>query len=210
MDAKFWLDKWTANQIGFHEDHAHPMLTKHWTTLSIDATCAVFVPLCGKSKDMLWLRERGHHVVGVELSAIALEAFFTENGIDYEQDKVAGYSRFRGDGYTLLAGDFFSLNRDVIGPFGAIYDRAALIALPPEMRRRYVKHLRELSNAGTQGLLVTVDYPAEEISPPPFIVVDKEVTESYACWCTLNALGSATAQVKGLAARETAFNFEVS
>ena len=108
MEAKFWLDKWQANQIAFHAETVHPMLLNHWDALEIERSSRVFVPLCGKSKDMVWLRERGHEVVGVELSEIAAEAFFAENTIEAERSEVGLFSSYSAAGYRILCGDLFN------------------------------------------------------------------------------------------------------
>jgi thiopurine S-methyltransferase len=191
VNTQFWLDKWAANQIGFHEDKVHPLLAAHWDALGIDVNAPVFVPLCGKSKDMLWLRERGHEIVGVELSEIAVAAFFSENGIAVERDEYAGFGRFHGGGYTLLCGDSFNLNATILGPFAAFYDRAALIALAQETRDAYAVLLRGLCPANCPGLLITVSYPPDAVSPPPFLVSREEIDKLYGHWAAVERLGEA-------------------
>jgi thiopurine S-methyltransferase len=209
MDHKFWRDKWIANQIGFHEDLFHPLLCDHWATLEIDSVAPVFVPLCGKSKDMVWLRERGHEVIGVELSEVAAEAFFGENDMPAVRDELGPFSRYRGGGYTLLCGDVFDLTAELLGPFAAIYDRAALIALPPDTRRAYARHLQSLCAPRTLVLLITLSYPPEELSPPPFIVPSGEVDHLYASWCEITLLATGETTVKGVPGSQTAFRLAV-
>lgn len=209
MEPEFWRERWAANQIGFHEDEFHPMLRRYWDTLAIDHTTPVFVPLCGKSRDLVWLRNRGHEVVGVELSEIAVQAFFDENDIRAEQDPHGPFTRYRGAGYTLLSGNIFDLTPDLITPVSAVYDRAALIALPPEMRLNYVQHLQSLCASRALGLLVTVFYPVDKISPPPFLVGSEEVESLYDPWCTVTLLGTGETTVKGAAGNESAYRLHV-
>jgi len=209
MDHKFWRDKWIANQIGFHEDAFHPLLRDHWGTLEIDNAAPVFVPLCWKSKDMVWLRERGHEVLGVELSEVAAKAFFDENDVTSVRDEFGPFTRYRGGGYTLLCGDVFDLTVELLGPFAAIYDRAALIALPPETRRAYARHVQGLCAPQTLELLITLSYPIDQISPPPFVVPPGEVEQLYADWCDITLLATGETMVKGVPGSQTAFRLAV-
>lgn len=209
MEAQFWRDKWIANQIGFHEDSTHPMLQRHWRSLNIESVERIFVPLCGKSKDMMYLCSLGHHVIGLELSEIAIDAFLAENEITAKREEIGDFVRYSADDYTLYCGDIFKFDSSVCGAFGGLYDRAALIALPPEMRTDYVAKLRSLCSAGTRGLLVTVTYPPEEIKPPPFAVPNNEVNALYKPWCEIEILGTGVADVKGFAGSESAFALTV-
>ncbi len=166
---------------------------------------AVVVPLCGKSNDMAWLAARGLAVLGIELSDLAVEAFFSEHGLAPARGAVAGYEEYRAPGYRLLCGDFFGLTRDILGDFGAIYDRAALIALPPDMRRDYATTLGALAAPGTRMLLVSVEYAAGAVSAPPFAVSAAEVADLYGEQWTIEDLGTRAAEVKGQPGTEQAF-----
>lgn len=201
MEANFWQQRWASNQIGFHEADYHPQLLAHWPTLGATAN-RVLVPLCGKSLDMVWLRERGHEVLGVELSDIAVRAFFAERGLTPTVLQRDGYEIFTADGYTLLCGDFFALTTTALGAFAAIYDRAALIALPPDMRRDYAATLTRLAAPGTPMLTITVEYDTSALTPPPFPVVDAEVQRLYASGWRIEDRGRVPAQVKGQAGIE--------
>mgnify|MGYP000400918887 CR=1 FL=1 len=64
MKADFWHDKWNNNEIGFDQDQPNPLLVEHWQALNLEANARVFVPLCGKSIDMVWLLHQGHQGVG--------------------------------------------------------------------------------------------------------------------------------------------------
>jgi thiopurine S-methyltransferase len=175
LKKEFWLERWEREETGFHQDDFNPYLRQYWQELHLEGGSAVFVPLCGKSLDLLWLRDQGHEVLGVELSAIAVQAFFSENGYTPQHDAHGKFDLCEADGIRIMCGDFFDLGRDDLKNVAAVYDRASLIALPPEMRERYVRHLVSILPAATQILLVTVDYPQEEMQGPPFSVSSGEV-----------------------------------
>jgi thiopurine S-methyltransferase len=179
MDHDFWHERWQQNQIGFHQDEVHPLLSKFWPEMSVTAGARVFVPLCGKSLDLWWLRQQGHQVVGVELSKLAVEAFFEEAGVTPARTSNDLLECWQASDITLYCGDFFALRPQDVAGCGLIYDRASLIALPPAMRRDYVKHLHRLFPQGARMLLVTLDYPQAEMDGPPFSVSDAEVRELY-------------------------------
>jgi len=157
-----WHDRWAEGRTGFHQAEVNPHLIRHWPTLGVAPGAPVLVPLCGKSTDLKYLRDLGHEVVGVELSSLACEAFFVEHDLPFERDG----ERFVGDGITLVCGDYFA-PRD-LPPFAAVYDRAALIAIPPDWRERYVAPTRSLCAPDAPMLLLTLEYPAEERGGPPF------------------------------------------
>jgi len=179
MDKDFWLERWGREEIGFHQCVINAHLCEFWSELNLPPGSTVFVPLCGKSQDMRWLQEQGHNVVGVELSTIAVQAFFKENGFTPRQVSCGKFDRYEADGICLLRGDYFDLTRDQMTEVSAVYDRAALIALPPELRARYVRHLVRILPPATQILLITVDYPQQEMQGPPFSVSNGEVEELY-------------------------------
>lgn len=163
----FWHQRWTTDQIGFHQDQPNPHLVRHWP--SMGAGRRVLVPLCGKSHDLAWLAAQGHEVVGVELSPVACAAFFAERGLTPEVAPAGRHTRYTHGAITLLQGDFFDLE----GVFDAAWDRAALIALPPPVRQRYAAHLRRHVRGPT--LLVTFQYDQARRDGPPFSVPEDEV-----------------------------------
>ena len=179
MKKEFWLERWERKETGFHQNDFNPYLRQFWPDLHLAEGSAVFVPLCGKSLDMLWLSDQGHAVLGVELSAIAVQAFFSENGYSPQHDTSGKFDLCEAGGIRILCGDFFDLGKDDLKNVAAVYDRASLIALPPEMRERYVRHLVNILPPGTQILLVTVDYPQAEMQGPPFSVSSDEVEVLY-------------------------------
>ena len=178
MEANFWQGRWSEGRIGFHEGKANAHLVKHLAVLG--AGRRVLVPLCGKAEDLAFLAAQGHQVVGVELVEPAVRAFFEEHGAKPEVAREGPFTRYTAQNITLLAGDFFATTRELLGPVDALYDRAALIALPEPMRGQYVKHLRKLMPPGAPGLVITVEYPQDEMEAPPFSVIEAELRSHYA------------------------------
>ena len=173
MNADFWHTRWESGRVGFHQDEVNRYLTQYWDSLDVGEDATVFVPLCGKSLDMMWLRERGHKVVGVEFSPVAVRDFFVAHGIEATQTKTGSFERWEGGGFVLLCGDFYAMTEPDLEGATAVYDRAALIAM--DDRKRYVDHLRTLLPMGSPTLLVTIEYPQEQLGGPPFSVSDEEV-----------------------------------
>jgi thiopurine S-methyltransferase len=179
MKKEYWLERWEREDTAFHQDEVNPYLRGYWHELHLAKNSEVFVPLCGKSRDMLWLRDQGSSVLGVELSAQAAEAFFLETGQAPQHSPGERFDRWEANGITILCGDFFNLTKDDLRNVSGVYDRGSLIALPPEMRRRYANHLMNCLPQGTQILLLTFDYPQPEMAGPPFAVSQDEVEALY-------------------------------
>jgi thiopurine S-methyltransferase len=175
MHEDFWQQRWARNEIGFHLSEVNPYLQQFWPALDVPAGAQVLVPLCGKSVDMAWLTQQGYRVLGVELAQAAVEAFFSEQGLQAEIDQFGAFRRYRSGAIEVLCGDFFSLTAADLLECRALYDRAALIALPESMRERYAAHLASILPSGCWGLLVTLDYPQEQMPGPPFAVGEAEV-----------------------------------
>jgi thiopurine S-methyltransferase len=179
MDPEFWHQRWREGRIGFHQDKPTPLLLEHWPSLALAHGSRVFVPLAGKSLDLAWLAAQGHRVLGVELSSLAVEQFFAEHGLA-PQLRESRYGRHYCAGeIELICGDVFAIDAEVLADCAAVYDRAALIALPPPLRRRYVGELHARLPAGCRGLLITLEYPQHEKQGPPFSVPEAEVRELY-------------------------------
>lgn len=190
MQPDFWVERWEQNQIGFHQQEINLHLQQYWPGLAVPAGGRVFVPLCGKSRDMLWLRAQGVEVVGVELSVLAVQAFFAENDIPCQVRSAGRFQLYEADGVCIYCGDFFDLTATALAGVCGVFDRASLVALPPEMRVAYVAHLRSLLAPGTPTLLVAFDYPQQEMPGPPFSVSEDEVRQLYADHCCIEALGT--------------------
>jgi len=194
MDNKFWLARWQDNKIGFHQPEFNLHLVSFWHELGVDSGNTVFVPLCGKSQDLLWLHQQGYSVIGIEFSELAVKAFFEENKLPFscsslvqaEDQPASPFSIWKSEATTLLCGDFFALKSTDLGSVQAVYDRAALIALPAETRQRYVQHFQTLFENDLRVLLVTLEYPQEEMQGPPFSVEESEVLDLYSPFFNVN------------------------
>jgi thiopurine S-methyltransferase len=179
MKAEFWLERWQRNEIGFHQGEINAHLQEYWSGLHLPEGAEVLVPLCGKSRDMLWLRAQGHRVLGVELSPLAVEDFCLENELKPQVRSHGAFDSWSCDGVTLLCGDFFDLEPADLKGVAGVYDRASLVALPLEMREHYARHLQRILPAQVPMLLVTMDYAQQEMSGPPFAVSEAEVCGLY-------------------------------
>ncbi len=179
MDPDFWRRRWRKNEIAFHQQDINTHLQHCWNRLELKPGERVFAPLCGKSLDLLWLAGQGHPVLGVEISRLAVESFFRENGLNpkiWQQDR---FEVWQADAFTLLCGDFFALIPTDLSDVASVYDRASLIALPPAMRQQYARHLTAILPPSARSLLVTLEYPQEAMQGPPFSVEEPEVQALY-------------------------------
>jgi thiopurine S-methyltransferase len=188
MQQEFWHERWQLNQIGFHSEEMNRHLQRNWPALTISAGSRVFVPMCGKSNDMLWLLAQGFEVIGVELSPLAVQAFFAENGLSATTRQQGKFNISETDGLSIYCGDYFDLSAGDLAGVNAVYDRASLVALPPEMRTAYALHMQGLLKPGTKTLLVAFDYPQHEMQGPPFSVQTTEVQALYSDWCNVELL----------------------
>jgi thiopurine S-methyltransferase len=178
MESDFWVQRWREGRIGFHEGHPNALLEAHLNELGAAKT--VLVPLCGKSEDLAYLAGQGHRVIGVELVPEAARAFFTEHGLEPQVERSGDFEVFQAGSIRILAGDFFALSAGQTGPLDALYDRAAIVALPPALREQYARHVRSLLQPGSTGLTITFDYPQELRAGPPFSVPEDELRTLYA------------------------------
>ncbi|MGM8899410.1 MULTISPECIES: thiopurine S-methyltransferase [unclassified Psychrobacter] len=185
MNSEFWQSRWQEGRIGFHQSEVNPLLIKYFNHLNLPAGSRVLVPLCGKSIDMVWLAEHGHDVVGVELVETAIQEFFAEQNIfptvhqhadnpaiKYYQGQLAEQT------ITLWVADIFALAADDIGDIDAVYDRAALIALPADTRPKYSDQIQQLSHHASQ-LLLTLNYDQNEWAGPPFSISHDQIQQYY-------------------------------
>lgn len=203
MDATFWHQRWSEGRIGFHEGQVNAHLKKHEAVLPAGST--VFVPLCGKAEDLAWLAGRGHRVVGVELVESAVQAFFAEHALSPTVTSAGELKRYEAQGITLFAGDVFAVGAAQLVGATALYDRAALIALPPALRERYARHVSALMPKGAAGLLVAVEYPVGTLEGPPFSVPEAEVRQLYEVSALLDDVVAVGPRFVGGGARERCF-----
>ncbi len=188
MNSKFWQQRWQEGRIGFHQFDVNPQLIKHFSALALPFRSRVLVPLCGKSVDMVWLAHAGYDVVGVELVESAVQAFFIEQNITptiTEFTSAADGSTLKryqgqlaGQTISLWVADIFALSPTAIGDIAAVYDRAALIALPETMRADYSTQIIKLSDNAAQ-LLITLNYEQSKKDGPPFSISQEQLHQYY-------------------------------
>ncbi|MBD3755003.1 MAG: thiopurine S-methyltransferase [Gammaproteobacteria bacterium] len=202
MQADFWHDMWESGVVGFHQTEINGFLQQYWQRLGLHGDETVLVPLCGKSLDMLWLSGQGHKVLGVELSQKALDEFLDENKLISAPLVHAHFCGYQLAAMALLCGDFFHLSAADCEAVKAVYDRAALVALPPEMRKQYAAHLQTILPAGTKMLLVNLEYDQSLLNGPPFSVPESEIRQLFANCSRIEVVFEQSLQRKGVAAQE--------
>lgn len=178
MDERFWREKWEQNEIGFHESEGSPLLVKHFSKLNLPKGSRILVPLCGKTRDIAWLLSQGYRVVGIELSSLAIEQLFQELNTIPATIDLGTLRQYQAENIDIYVGDLFDLSKELAGAVDAIYDRAALVALPSETRIRYARHLNELTDTAPQ-LLITFEYDQSQYEGPPFSIPPEEVKARY-------------------------------
>lgn len=179
MEHEFWHERWKNREIGFHRQDVHPLLTQHIHEVASPKAC-IFVPLCGKSRDMHWLVAHGYQVLGIELNQSAVTEFFAEHNLQPSVHNEGPFRVYRAPGITLYQGDFFALGPTHLHGVSAWYDRAAMVALPSTMRTQYAQHLQHILPPHTHGLLVAVEYPENYWKGPPFAIFSEEIAQTYA------------------------------
>lgn len=178
METEFWHQCWQQQRIGFHQHEVHPLLPVLVSQLNWDKSGAIFAPLSGKSLDLWWMSQFGK-VIGAELSLLACQQFYQQQEQQFVVSMQAGFQRFCHTQVDIWQGDYFALTPNQLGDIGLIYDRAALIALPAQMRVDYVRQLRRLCKGPVSLLLLTLEYPQHEMSGPPFSVTEQEVRHLF-------------------------------
>ncbi|HAU1181366.1 TPA: thiopurine S-methyltransferase [Legionella pneumophila] len=175
----FWNELWYEGRISFHKEEVNPDLIAYVSSLNIPAKGRVLVPLCGKSVDMLWLVRQGYHVVGIELVEKAILQFVQEHQITVRENTIGQAKQYFTDNLNLWVTDIFALNSALIEPVDAIYDRAALVALPKKLRPAYVDICLKWLKPGGSILLKTLQYNQEKVQGPPYSVSPEEIALSY-------------------------------
>ncbi|RUA04478.1 MAG: thiopurine S-methyltransferase [Gammaproteobacteria bacterium] len=174
-----WIQRWKDGETGWHKDTPNDKLVKFIDCLQLERAATVLVPLCGKSQDMVYLLEQGYKVIGVELSEVAVTAFFQENAMPYTVQEANNFTVYNARNIRIFCGDFFNLDSGHLGMTSALYDRGALIALPEDLRVKYAQHLYDIIPSGCRILLLTLNYPQSQISGPPFAVDEAEVKSLF-------------------------------
>ena len=179
MEADYWHQKWAEKDIGFHEGTVNSSLAAYLDQLELAPGARIFVPLCGKTRDIAWLLAHGYGVVGVELSSVAVSELLNELELAYTEQSIGELRRFTATNLVVWQGDFFALTKEMLGEVDAVYDRAALVALVKPLRDQYTAHLRSLAES-TPQLLVTYEYDQSAFAGPPFAISEAEVSTHYA------------------------------
>ncbi|TNE34350.1 MAG: thiopurine S-methyltransferase [Alphaproteobacteria bacterium] len=203
MEQEFWHSKWEKKEIGFHQPSVNPLLEKHFASLKLEKGARVFVPLCGKTLDIHWLYGKGYHVTGAELSEIAVRELFDEMELTPTIRERGGLKQFSAERIDIFVGDFFALSKALLGATDAVYDRAALVALPSEMREKYARQLVEVTKAAPQ-LQITFTYDQSIMKGPPFSLAEDDIAGLYAADYNICLLESHAVDVKGNPAVESA------
>lgn len=193
MDREFWIDKWQAGEIGFHNADPNPALVAHVGRLGLAPGARVFLPLCGKSRDIGWLLGQGYRVCGAELSDLAVRDLFADLGVVPQRSERGALTFHTAPGLDIAVGDILDLDQRALGPVDAIYDRAALVALPEGMRGRYAAHLTTITATAPQ-LLVSFEYDQAAMNGPPFSVDAAQVRRFYGADYYLTLLERAAVQ----------------
>lgn len=179
MHADHWLDRWKQNRIGFHESAVNPYLPRYLSRFNLAPGDTVFLPLCGKAIDIAWLAQQGFKVIGIELSEIAIEAFFAEQELQYQQFEDDRFILRKSGNISLIQGDYFALRPQDLPDCKMVFDRASLIAIDALDRGAYADHMRSIVPENIDILLITLDYDQSQMSGPPFAVSVEEVNQHY-------------------------------
>ncbi len=189
MEASFWHNKWQRGEIGFHQRLVNPLLVAHFAALNLAKGSRVFLPLCGKTLDIAWLLGAGYRVVGAELSKIAIDELFESLGLQPTITVAGKFTHYSADNIDIYVGDIFKLTAQTLGRVDAIYDRAAIVALPSNLRQQYASHLVNITRAAPQ-LIITYEYDQSQVDGPPFSVNADELMRHYGIAYRLTALAS--------------------
>lgn len=204
MEHHFWHERWGSNRIGFHQSQPNPLLVTHFPDLSVSENGRIFVPLCGKTLDIAWLLAKGHRVAGAELSELAIQQLFEDLGLEPVVSNLGNLRRYSADSIDIFVGDIFDLTATVLEAVDAVFDRAAFVALPEDMRAVYALHVAHITGNAPQ-LLITFEYDTSRLEGPPFSISDDEVMRRYGDRYDISTLatGDVAGGFKGISAMET-------
>jgi thiopurine S-methyltransferase len=188
IHAGQWAERWQSGQIAFHQGVPNTLLVEHHARIAGDRR--VYVPLCGKAVDLVWLRDQGHDVSGAELVPLAIQQLFEEQKLLPTTTTRGSFRVHITPRLAILEGDALQVDVDVLGAVDAVYDRAALVALDPPIREAYVESLMRVLRPGGHVLLLTFDYDQSKMAGPPWAVSVDEVHRLFGATCTIELLGS--------------------
>lgn len=178
LEAAYWLNKWDRGEIGFHQSDFNHLMVRHFSAFGLDVGAHVFVPLCGKTRDIAWLLQQGFRVTGCELSRDAVEALYADLSLTPMVTQDGGLIRYATPDLVVFVGDIFDVSARALGNVQAVYDRAALVALPAEVRARYANHVAVITDHAPQ-LIVTFTYDPSKMSGPPFSVTSDMIADLF-------------------------------
>ena len=187
MKERFWQKRWQDNEIPFHEGQVNALLQTHFEKLALSKGSRIFLPLCGKTRDIAWLLAQDMKVVGAELSELAINALFSELALQPKITQQGELTLYQAQNIEIYVGDIFKVTKNMLGGIDAVYDRAALVALPEVMRKQYASHLMSIS-ANAPQLLITFEYDQSVMPGPPFSISPNEVSTHYEGCFKLNAI----------------------
>lgn len=189
MKADYWHNLWDTDDIGFHMKETNKFLLKFFSLLKLEKNSRVFIPLCGKTKDIKWLLDNGYRVVGAELNENAIKELFDFLGLEVTTTNIGSLILYSSKNIDIFVGDIFKLDKTTLGKVDAIYDRAAIVALPTEMRKQYTSLLLNLTDNVPQ-LIVSLDYVQSLMEGPPFSVKEPHLKDYYSDFYNLKLLDS--------------------
>lgn len=197
MELSYWQSRWRKGHTGFHMEDGYPGLEKHWHKLQISPDDDVLVPLCGKTRDMIWLSSKVKKVIGVEVAAKAVREFFSENKLKAEKFSYSGFEVYTSGNIEIWCGDFLKLPLRKINNISLVYDKSALVALPPAMRKRYADKVTDLCNKHTKILLHLFEYEQKEMNGPPFSVTKEEIISYFGRQFIIRELERSSQDISG-------------
>ena len=190
MEISYWQGRWRKDKTGWHMNKVFLPLKTFWPYLRLKPGDTVLVPLCGKSLDIDWLAEQGHHVIGVEVSERALQELMSRLPASFHPSAKGPFTCYKSPSIELWCGDILKIKKEWLPPIDAIYDKAALIALPGEMRSRYATHIQALIHSHSQIFINCFEYEQQEMPGPPFAVFEEELRAYFGDHFTLDCLHS--------------------
>ncbi len=205
---QFWLEKWEESKIGFHDLKPHELLVRFWGSLELPSNSHVLVPLCGKSKDMIWLKDAGYDVVGVELSETAILSFFEENQITCRRKYDRHNREYVSPNLTIWKADIFDLPDLNFELFSVVYDRAALIALSYSQRKAYAEILTKNMPVRSNMFLIGLEYETSLLQGPPYSVGKDDITILYGDSWAIEEIVHHNTKVKNISGVETLYKLE--
>lgn len=183
----FWQQHWSDGQTAFHLDDIHPDLQVFLPVLSLELGDTVFVPLCGRTLDIGYLLNVGYNVIAIEMVEYAVQQLFNQLSIVPE---VSGWKQgkcYRADHLTVYVGNYFDLSSDECAEVSAIYDRAALAAMPYKLQQRYCQHLGDITVYAKQ-LVIASAFDQTKMQGPPFTITPQHIQQYYGQHYTIELL----------------------